>query len=78
MTRFHRLLVTANFVVEFLKNHPFADCNGRLSRVLSNLLLLRTGSYLTDPNGSTMDKFDSTSLLEGNGKKAGPVYTLAK
>lgn len=41
--RFHQLLVIANFIVEFLKIHPFEDGNGRLSRVLSNLLLLRSG-----------------------------------
>lgn len=41
--RFHPLLTIANFVVEFLKIHPFEDGNGRLSRVLTNLLLLRSG-----------------------------------
>src|SRR3989344_2403184 len=41
-SRFHRLLVIANFIVEFLKIHPFEDGNGRLSRVLTNLLLLRS------------------------------------
>lgn len=41
--RFHSLLVIANFLVEFLKIHPFEDGNGRLSRVLTNLLLLRSG-----------------------------------
>lgn len=41
--RFHPLLVIANFIVEFLKIHPFEDGNGRLSRVLTNLLLLRSG-----------------------------------
>ncbi len=41
--RFHNLLITANFIVEFLKIHPFEDGNGRLSRVLTNLLLLRAG-----------------------------------
>ena len=40
---FHPLLVIANFVVELLKIHPFEDGNGRLSRVLTNLLLLRAG-----------------------------------
>ncbi len=40
--RFHPLLIIANFVVEFLKIHPFEDGNGRLSRVLTNLLLLRS------------------------------------
>jgi len=41
--RFHILLIIANFVVEFLKIHPFEDGNGRLSRILTNLLLLRHG-----------------------------------
>lgn len=41
--RFHHLLIIANFIVEFLKIHPFEDGNGRLSRVLTNLLLLRSG-----------------------------------
>lgn len=39
----HPLLVIANFIVEFLKIHPFLDGNGRLSRILTNLLLLRAG-----------------------------------
>ncbi len=43
----HPLLIIANFVVEFLQIHPFTDGNGRLSRVLTNLLLLQHGySYV--------------------------------
>ncbi|MBI2411447.1 MAG: Fic family protein [Candidatus Kerfeldbacteria bacterium] len=41
--RFHSLLIIANFIIEFLKIHPFEDGNGRTSRVLTNLLLLRSG-----------------------------------
>ncbi|MBI5413157.1 Fic family protein [Candidatus Peregrinibacteria bacterium] len=41
--RFHQLLIIANFIVEFLKIHLFEDGNGRLSRVITNLLLLRSG-----------------------------------
>src|SRR3989344_2817554 len=41
--RFHPLLIIANFIIEFLKIHPFEDGNGRLSRVLTNLFLLRAG-----------------------------------
>lgn len=41
--RFHPLLVIANFLVEFLKIHPFQDGNGRMSRVLTSMLLLRSG-----------------------------------
>ncbi len=39
----HPLLVIANFLVEFLNIHPFEDGNGRLSRILTNLLLLKHG-----------------------------------
>jgi len=41
--KYHPLLIIANFLVEFLKIHPFQDGNGRISRVLTNLLLLREG-----------------------------------
>lgn len=39
----HAVLVIAVFVVRFLAIHPFLDGNGRLSRVLTTLLLLRAG-----------------------------------
>ena len=41
--KIHPILVIANFIVEFLKIHPFQDGNGRLSRILTNLLLLKKG-----------------------------------
>ena len=47
-TTHHPLLVIGNFLVEFLHIHPFQDGNGRLSRVLTNLLLLKAG-YLYMP-----------------------------
>jgi Fic family protein len=43
----HPLLAIAVFVVVFLEIHPFDDGNGRLSRILTTLLLLQTGySYV--------------------------------
>jgi len=39
----HPLLVASIFIVVFLEIHPFQDGNGRLSRALTTLLLLRTG-----------------------------------
>jgi len=44
---FHRLLLIAIFLVHFLAIHPFQDGNGRLSRILTILLLLKSGySYV--------------------------------
>lgn len=39
----HPLLIVAVFVVTFLAIHPFQDGNGRLSRILTTLMLLRAG-----------------------------------
>jgi len=39
----HPLLVISIFVVVFLAIHPFQDGNGRLSRILTTLLLLKAG-----------------------------------
>jgi Fic family protein len=41
--RLHPLLIVAVFIVVFLAIHPFQDGNGRLSRVLTTLLLLQAG-----------------------------------
>ncbi len=41
--KLHALLVVAIIVVTFLEIHPFQDGNGRLSRILTTLLLLRVG-----------------------------------
>lgn len=37
----HPILIIADFIFEFLAIHPFHDGNGRLSRALTNLLLLQ-------------------------------------
>jgi Fic family protein len=42
-TEVHNLVKCAAFVYEFLSIHPFQDGNGRLSRLLSTLLLLKNG-----------------------------------
>ena len=44
----HILILLAIFVVHFLAIHPFQDGNGRLSRILTTLCLLRAG-YLYVP-----------------------------
>ena len=49
---YHPLIVIGVFVVNFLAIHPFQDGNGRLSRALTNLLLLKSG-YAYIPYSST-------------------------
>ena len=39
----HPLLIIGTFVYEFLSIHPYQDGNGRLSRLLTTLLLLKEG-----------------------------------
>jgi Fic family protein len=41
--RLHPLLIIALFIVIFLAVHPFQDGNGRLSRILTTLMLLQAG-----------------------------------
>src|SRR5579859_5275524 len=62
----HPLLVVAVFVVVFLEIHPFQDGNGRLSRILTTLLLLQAG-YAYVPYSSL------ESVIEENKE----VYYLA-
>ncbi len=49
--RLHPLLIVALFIVVFLEIHPFQDGNGRLSRVLTTLLLMQAG-YVYVPYSS--------------------------
>ena len=49
--RMHPLLIVAVFIVIFLEIHPFQDGNGRLSRILTTLLLLQAG-YVYVPYSS--------------------------
>ncbi|MEW8146976.1 MAG: Fic family protein, partial [Candidatus Thiodiazotropha endolucinida] len=55
----HPLLVIALFTVVFLEIHPFQDGNGRLSRVLTSLLLLRSG-YVYVPYSSLESVIEQT------------------
>ena len=49
--KLHPILITGIFIVDFLAIHPFQDGNGRLSRVLTTYLLLRSG-YVYVPYSS--------------------------
>lgn len=55
----HPLIIIGIFVVLFLAIHPFQDGNGRLSRLLTTLLMLKSG-YLYSPYSSL------ESIIEAN------------
>ena len=55
----HPLILTACFIVTFLAIHPFQDGNGRLSRVLTTLILLRAG-YAYVPYSSLESVIENT------------------
>jgi len=57
--RLHPLLLIAIFTVVFLEIHPFQDGNGRLSRVLTTLLLLKAG-YAYVPYSSLESVIESS------------------
>jgi Fic family protein len=59
--KIHPLLVIANFIFEFLAIHPFSDGNGRVSRALTNFLLLQAG-YSYVPYVSLDEIIESTKV----------------
>ncbi|OGF90779.1 hypothetical protein A3D05_03745 [Candidatus Gottesmanbacteria bacterium RIFCSPHIGHO2_02_FULL_40_24] len=63
---YHPIITIGNFLVEFLQIHPFQDGNGRIARILTNLLLLKEG-YIFIPYVS------HEKLIEDNK----PEYYLA-
>lgn len=64
--KYHPLLIVGNFLAEFLQIHPFQDGNGRLSRILTNLLLLKEDYFY-------MPYISHEKLVEDNK----PEYYLA-
>lgn len=62
----HVLCIIAEFIVDFLSIHPFQDGNGRLSRILTNYLLLK--------HGYEFARFSSLERVIENNKK---LYYLA-
>ncbi len=57
--RLHPLLIISIFIVTFLAIHPFQDGNGMLSRIMTTLLLLRSG-YAYVPYASLESVIEQT------------------
>ena len=82
----HPLMTIADFIVQFLAIHPFQDGNGRLSRVLTNFLLLRSGyAYVQYSSHESIveankDKYYlalRTAQKElGSGEKSSEIWTV--
>lgn len=62
----HPVLVAAYLHDELVKIHPFIDGNGRTSRLLMNLYLLRHGYTLVNLKGSNEEKIAYYTALEAS------------
>lgn len=60
----HPVLIAAYLHDELVRIHPFIDGNGRSSRLLMNLYLLRNGYTLVTLKGSNEDKINYYQALE--------------
>ena len=80
--KLHPLLVIANFLVEFLNIHPFQDGNGRLSRIITNLMMLRAGytyvPYISHEKLVEDNKMDYYMALRRSQKTFLSAEALAK
>lgn len=57
------LILVARFIFDFVNIHPFADGNGRMSRILTLLLLYQNG-YLTGKYVSIEDESDRARVQD--------------
>ena len=74
----HPLIVAVGFHVQFIKIHPFGDGNGRMARILTNLILMfydyipavikleDRRNYYTSINTSSLDTPENLALFLGN------------
>ena len=65
----HPVLIAAYLHDELVRIHPFIDGNGRTSRLLMNLYLLRNGYVIVNFKGNTEDKISYYKALERNTRK---------
>ena len=73
----HPLLIAAGFHTQFIKIHPFGDGNGRMARILTNLILMVCGyvpaiikldrrkDYFTSINTSSLERPEDLATFLG-------------
>lgn len=73
----HPLLIAAGFHAQFIKIHPFGDGNGRIARIIMNLILMMTGYvpaiiklddrdlYYSALNSSSIDEAEELAFFIG-------------
>ncbi len=79
----HALVIIAHFIYEFLSIHPFQDGNGRLSRLLTTLLLLQNEyffiQYISFENIiETTKKQYYEALMEGQKNRGTERESIAR
>lgn len=69
----HPVMIAAYLHDELVRIHPFIDGNGRTSRLLMNLYLLRRGYTLVNLKGSDEAKLAYYNALERSHTQGGPT-----
>lgn len=70
----HPVVIAAYLHDELVRIHPFIDGNGRTSRLLMNLYLLRSGFTLVALKGNNEDKISYYKALELSHTENKPIY----
>lgn len=71
--RVHPVLIAAFLHDELVRIHPFIDGNGRTSRLLMNLYLLRNGFLLVALKGGNDEKISYYKALEASHSENNPL-----
>lgn len=71
----HPLLIAASFHIRFIDIHPFGDGNGRMARILSNLILMISGYPPMVVKASAKDEY-YRALNESTIIDPAPIATL--